>query len=67
MMKDIYLNILKNNWLHSYGMRMDTSVAFLPREPFLTECKKHDMKAALPSAEKLQNELLNFEKEHGKR
>ena len=26
-----------------------------------------DMKAALPSAEKLQNELLNFEREHGKR
>ena len=26
-----------------------------------------DMKAALPSAEELQNELLNFEREHGKK
>ena len=67
MMKDIYSNRLKNKWLHSYGMQMDTLVAFLPRETFLTECKKHDIKAALSSAEELQNDLLNFEREHGKR
>jgi len=67
MMNNIYLKRL--NRAHSYGMRLIHLAFFLPKEAFLTECeqwKNYDIKAALPSAEKLQNELLNFEREHKK-
>jgi hypothetical protein len=45
MMNVIYLNQLKNNWMHSYGMQVDNTMhlllllLLLPSEAFLTECE----------------------------
>ena len=73
-MNDIYLNRLKNNGLHPYGMQVINSVSFLPREAFLTECKQHLVEMHLSVKENaqfqpciplgMQPNFLNYEREH---
>ena len=74
-MNNIYLNQLNNMGMHSYGMLAANSAIFLPKGAFLTECNTNNAFNEGIAGQvrndgggtELQNELLNFEREHGKR
>ena len=60
-----YINAVREHYREIAGQaRNDEGQA---RNDGAKTCDADDMKAALPSAEELQNELLNFEREHGKK